>query len=48
MKDRLFHTVLDLSEVSLVDVHVVRFLGTCQAEGVQLLHCSRYIREWIT
>ncbi len=38
---------LDLDEVSLVDVDVVRFLGICQVEGVELLHCSPYIREWI-
>lgn len=39
--------VLDLTEVTLVDVDVVRFLGTCECEGVTLLHCSPYIREWI-
>src|SRR5882724_2812211 len=40
-------TVLDLDEVTLVDVHVVRFLGTCEEEGTELLHCPLYIREWI-
>ncbi len=39
--------VLDLDEVTLVDVEVVRFLGVCEAEGIALLHCSPYIREWI-
>lgn len=39
--------VLDLTEVTLVDVDVVRFLGSCEREGVTLLHCSPYIREWI-
>lgn len=38
---------LDLNDVGLVDVDVVRFLGICQREGVQLLHCSPYIRDWI-
>jgi len=38
---------LDLDEVSLVDLNVVRFLGTCQTEGVVILHCSPYIRDWI-
>jgi len=38
---------LDLDEVTLVDVEVVRFLGLCEAEGIALLHCSPYIREWI-
>ena len=38
---------LDLEEVTLVDVHVVRFLATCQNEGTELLHCPPYIREWV-
>jgi len=39
--------VLDLEEVTLVDVDVVRFLGVCEAEGVELVNCSPYIRDWI-
>ena len=39
--------VLDLGEVSLVDSDAVRFLGNCESEGMQLLNCSLYIREWI-
>ena len=39
--------VLELAEVTLVDVDVVRFLSACESKGVQLLHCSAYIREWI-
>jgi anti-anti-sigma regulatory factor len=39
--------VLDLEEVSLVDVDVVRFLGRCQDGGVSLVHCSPYINNWI-
>ena len=39
--------VLDLGEVSIVDVDAVRFLGNCESEGIQLLNCSPYIREWI-
>lgn len=38
---------LDLEEVTLVDVEVVRFLGTCEARGTTLLRCSPYIRDWI-
>ncbi len=38
---------LDLNEVTLVDVEVVRFLRDCEAEGVELLNCSPYIQEWI-
>jgi hypothetical protein len=39
--------VLDLEEVNLVDVETVRFLGSCEVEGVTLLNCSPYIRDWI-
>ena len=38
---------LDLEEVTLVDVEIVRFLGACEARGVTLLNCSPYIRDWI-
>jgi anti-anti-sigma regulatory factor len=38
---------LDLEEVSLVDADVIRFLGRCQAEGIRIVHCSPYIRDWI-
>jgi hypothetical protein len=41
-------TVLDLDQVTLVDVEVVRFLGTCEKEGTELRHCPPYIREWIS
>ena len=40
-------TVLDLGEVTLVDVEVVRFLGRCEAAGIAVLHGPPYIREWI-
>jgi anti-anti-sigma regulatory factor len=39
---------LDLNEVSLVDLDVIRFLAACQIQGVSLVHCSRYIKNWIT
>ena len=39
--------VLDLEEVNLVDVEAVRFLGSCEVEGITLLNCSPYIRDWI-
>jgi hypothetical protein len=38
---------LDLEELNLVDVEAVRFLGKCEVEGVTLLSCSPYIRDWI-
>ena len=41
-------TMLDLDEVTLVDVEVVRFLGTCEMKGTELLHGPPSIREWIS
>ena len=41
------HMALDLKEVTLVDVGVVRFLLGCEACGIELLHCSPYIRQWM-
>src|SRR5580704_3271740 len=40
-------TVLDLEHVTLVDVEGVRFLSDCEFRGIELIHCSPYIREWI-
>jgi len=40
--------VLELDEVTLVDVDAVRFLNKCAAEGVRLINCSPYIREWMS
>jgi anti-anti-sigma regulatory factor len=39
--------VLDLDQVTLVDLWVVRFLIGCEAEGIELVHCAPYIREWM-
>jgi hypothetical protein len=39
--------VVDLEEVTLVDVEVVRFLGDCEDNGIELSRCTPYIREWI-
>jgi anti-anti-sigma regulatory factor len=38
---------LDLDEVTLVDVAVVRFLVASEEVGIELLHCPPYIREWM-
>ena len=38
---------LDLEEMALVDVESVRFLNACEAEGISVLRCSPYIREWM-
>ena len=38
---------LDLDEVTLVDVGVVRFLLACEESGVELLNCPPFIRQWM-
>jgi anti-anti-sigma regulatory factor len=47
IKENESKIVLDLEELNLVDVEAVRFLGKCETQGVTLLNCSPYIREWI-
>jgi anti-anti-sigma regulatory factor len=39
--------ILDLNEVSLVDVEVVRFFLHCEMQGIRLAHCPAYVREWM-
>ena len=39
--------VLQMDEVTLVDVDVVHFLNRCETQGVRLVNCSRYILEWM-
>ncbi len=39
--------ILDLAEVILVDVEVVRFLGAGELNGMTILNCPAYVREWI-
>ncbi len=39
---------IDLEEVDLIDVDVVRFLGICEAQGITLFNCAPYIRDWIS
>jgi hypothetical protein len=40
--------VLELDEMTLLDVDVVRFLNRCETEGVRLVNCSPYIRQWMS
>ena len=40
--------VLDLAEVDLVDIEAIRFLNSCEATGVSVLHASSYIRAWMS
>ena len=39
--------VFDLAETTLVDLAAVRLLAAYEGDGVELLRCPRYIREWI-
>jgi hypothetical protein len=39
--------VLDLTEVTLVDVEVVRFFLRCEQQGIRIAHCPAYVREWM-
>ena len=47
MNDGCADRILDLSEVTLVDLGVVRFLISCENNGVSLAQCPDYIQEWI-
>ena len=47
MDDDAIRIILDLDEVTLVDVEVVRFLSECEDGGIVLVHCPLYVREWI-
>jgi ABC-type transporter Mla MlaB component len=38
---------LDLDEVEIVDIDGVRLLNELQAQGIQVVNCSPYIREWM-
>jgi hypothetical protein len=40
-------TSLDLDQVKLVSREVIEFLGTCEAQGIELRNCPTYVREWI-
>ena len=39
--------VFDLTELTLVDLDVIRFLGICEAAGTEVINCAPYIREWM-
>ena len=47
MNDGCARRVLELGEVTLVDIAVVRFLMSCENEGVELARCPPYVREWL-
>jgi hypothetical protein len=39
---------LDLKDLTLAGQAVISFLDSCERDGITLLHCAPYIREWIT
>ena len=47
MKEGCLRKSLDLRDVTLVDIAVVRFLMSCEDEGVELVQCPSYVREWM-
>ena len=47
MNDGCAHKILDLGEVTLVDIAVVSFLIRCEDEGIELAQCPPYVREWM-
>jgi hypothetical protein len=47
MDEESVRIVLDLGDVTIVDVEVVRFLSDCENEGIALVQCPPYVREWI-
>lgn len=47
MKDGCRHKTLDLTDVTLVDMATVRFLMSCENEGVDVVQCPTWVREWM-
>ena len=39
--------ILDLGKLTLVDREAVRFLGACEAKGMELRNCPSYIQIWL-
>ena len=47
LDDDCKNKILDLSEVTLVDLGVVQFLINYEDVGGQLVQCPAYVREWM-
>ena len=45
-KDR--RIILDLKDMTLTGQDGIVFLARCEAEGIALVNCDPYVREWIT
>jgi hypothetical protein len=40
-------TILDLQELRLADRDAVKFLRSCERDGMKLENCPAYVREWM-
>lgn len=40
--------VLDLKDLTLAGQDAISFLERCEADGIALMNCAIYVREWIT
>ena len=40
--------VLDLAEITLVNLEAVKFLAACDVRGIGLRNCPEFIREWMS
>ena len=47
MSEGCARKILDLSEVTLVDLTAIRFLIRCEDEGIELVQSPAYVREWM-
>jgi hypothetical protein len=39
--------ILDLRELRLADRDAVKFLRSCERQGMKLENCPAYVREWM-
>jgi len=39
--------VLDIRDLTLVGQNDIDFLARCEATGIKLVKCARYVRDWI-
>jgi predicted metal-binding protein len=39
--------ILDLRDVRLADRDAVKFLRSCEKDGMKLENCPAYVREWM-
>ena len=39
--------ILDLQEIGLADRDAVKFLTSCERDGMKLENCPAYVREWM-